>query len=99
MMPDMTKAMEITFNNLKTAGNRTICRRIRNKGFHWGPHLYDLSCDLSEIYESMIYLIELDHGWSKEYTRLDRSYRQCCRKILKHMRKTDRYYKKHAKEN
>ena len=86
--------IETTVHNLKSAGNSAIKRRLRNKGFHWGPALYEMSHELYEIYENREYLVELDHGWSKEYTRLNRRYRQCCRKILKHMRKMDRWHKK-----
>ena len=96
--PNMSAVISLTYHNLKTAGNKAILRRLRNKGYHWGPHLHELSEDLYELHDGMYYLIELDHGWSKEYTRLHRSYRQCCRKIIKHMRKTDKYYKKHDRK-
>lgn len=91
---DRTHLIEITVHNLRVAGNNAIKRRLRNKGFHWGPALYEMSHELSEIYEDKYYLVELDHGWSKEWARLNRSYKQCCRKILKHMRKMDRWHKK-----
>lgn len=81
--------MMITYEFLKKYGNYYIKRQLKNKGFHYSDKLYKTASRLAEYYEDMQYMIESDHGWSKEFVKLTKKYRKCCRTALKFMRRPD----------
>lgn len=79
--------MLATIEMLRKYGDHRIRRKLANKGFHYSDKLYEVAYDLAEYSESLYYLLESDQGWSKEYTRTHRNYRQACKIAYKLMKK------------
>ena len=68
--------------SFRSYGDRRIERQLR-KGIKITDDMYQLAYDLEDLFEDMVYMIELDHAHTKEFSKINRNYRQCCRIILK----------------
>ena len=82
-----------TYADLKRYGNWSISRQLK-KGIHITEELYDMTRDLVELYEDMVYYIELDHADTKEFHKTHKNYRQCCKIIVKTIKEDN---KRHVK--